>query len=1613
VKTTTAAAGSGGFYITCADKDLANNVFSTDVWTAPGTTYTLRTNTYTVPAGKAYCRMSTTVRNDNSLTWWFDDVLLQIVTERAPQTYLNTVDSTSAFQVKSTYNATALLGVDTLNGRVGINTDTTTIPAELSVSAGSDVVINANTVGAANNILQLQKAGVNVVTVANSGATTLKNASNSTTAFQIQNSSGTTLLTADTTNLRVSVGSIGTPTGQLYVGGLLPTSALGSVATSGSEWSLAQKGNYLFSAKNGTSMVIYDVSNPAAPVSIKTFVVTGAVNLNSIVVNGNYAILGDGTSPRVFVVNISNPLAPVLLSTTTTTGNVNTVRAYGNYVYTYNTNNSVQIIDISNPSTPRIVSSTSLTAFAGSADLTLAIQGSYLYATMAASAGNGKLVIYDISNPAAPVLKSTTATTSDYHYNLAVQGRYVYVIDDKSASALPSAQANNTLQIFDAKDISAPISVGNVTLSGSATGVPTSPEMLLLRDRTAYFANVSGNVLDIINIASPTAPTLIGSVATGTQPVAMTIGGRYAYVENYTGNTIQSFDIGGSYEQSAEIGDLTVSSATFTGDIQAAGSLDIKTGLLVGGSSLFAGSIGAQGPVTISPRVQSANVFSVNDPTGAGILSVDSSAYRVGVGTIAPATTLDVQSNQVDIARFQNYAGSTGGIVIDNNAGINATRIRAVLNGSDNDIQLLAGGATRLTVQSNGNVGIGAAAPSDLLEVYKNQAAVTRIAVRNDNVSGSSDIIFSKGATGTYNAWLEYQNSTNIFRLTNSTGAIQLYSSGSANANLSIAAASGSSTFRNTTDSTTAFQVQNSAGASLLNVDTLNNTFTANAANIGKIAPFATGANALPADRRHMGYAYYNGYIYLTAGATGGVAINTTVYAKVNADGSTGAWVTSGVTLAANLSEPVSVASNGYLYVLGGDNGAAATNTVYYAKINTDGSIGSFVANTNNLPTILEQGEGVVSNGYIYYLGGTNGTSGLAGVYYAKLNPDGSTGAWTTSANSLPAAVYQNKGGVANGYVYVMGGLNAGSTATVSTIYYAKLNTNGTTSTFSTSTIPLPAALRAGTADFANGNVYYIGGDTTTAASAISTVYYAPLSSTGNITTAFTTNPNSLPAIRNYAATVVVNGYIYEIGGSDGVAFATTVYYGSASRASINASLDLVGISGTNLAEGGTGGSLTAGNTNVVGQLFVQDATSLNGSLTVGSTLAVNGTFSVINTTVGYAASIQNLSAATNAGAPATSSDGLLINLGTANASRTTGNYFVGFAGGGTVAGKIQGGANAVAYTTTLADYAEHFKVQDVNNLPQPGELVALDPSSDHSVHSANVGNGQLVGVISTSPGFIGNGPICKVDDNACDKNYAKYNVLVALNGQVPTKVSVANGAIKIGDPITSSSRSGIGQKATKASAIVGFALEPAAADGTIKVVIQPQFFDPTSGSNIQNGSTASLSALNVAGQLDASSLNISGQTSLQNLAVSGSVTIAKDLTVTGTTTVADIVVNGHIITAGKVPSTQIMVAAGPNATAIISGNDTSGTITIMTGDAPVPATKTTPAIPGPIAGQLADIIFSTTFKKAPQVSVTPTNADAANLRIFRTSELDRFSINTIDMPKPLTVYIYDYFVRE
>ncbi len=131
--------------------------------------------------------------------------------------------------------------------------------------------------------------------------------------------------------------------------------------------------------------------------------------------------------------------------------------------------------------------------------------------------------------------------------------------------------------------------------------------------------------------------------------------------------------------------------------------------------------------------------------------------------------------------------------------------------------------------------------------------------------------------------------------------------------------------------------------------------------------------------------------------------------------------------------------ANGYLYAIGGYSGASGTqvrDTVYYAKLNGTGGAGAW-STANPLPTTLKYHCSGVANGYLYVWGGDTGSSISNAIYYAKLNNDGSLGSWQTSAQTMPTGVASGGCAIVNGRLYSFGGINSAG-ATTSAVYYAE-----------------------------------------------------------------------------------------------------------------------------------------------------------------------------------------------------------------------------------------------------------------------------------------------------------------------------------------------------------------------------------------------------------------------------------------------------------------------------------------------------------------------------------------------------------------------------------------------
>ncbi|MBT3230778.1 hypothetical protein HN358_03285 [Candidatus Uhrbacteria bacterium] len=165
---------------------------------------------------------------------------------------------------------------------------------------------------------------------------------------------------------------------------------------------------------------------------------------------------------------------------------------------------------------------------------------------------------------------------------------------------------------------------------------------------------------------------------------------------------------------------------------------------------------------------------------------------------------------------------------------------------------------------------------------------------------------------------------------------------------------------------------------------------------------------------------------------------------------------------------------------------------------------------------------------------------------------------------------------------------------------------------------------------------------------------------------------------------------------------------------------------------------------------------------------------------------------------------------------------------------------NASGWGSGSYDFAEMFpSIESV----APGEVVVFSNNKESVMRSTGVAyDDKIAGIVSTQPGFLAGENI-------------DGHVPIALAGRVPTYVSGENGAIQVGDPLTTSSMPGYAMKATSAGPVVGYAMDDFAGDtGSITVFVRPSYYD---------GQDVDISDNSVTSLIPTSSLDLSGVVNL------------------------------------------------------------------------------------------------------------------------------------------------------
>jgi hypothetical protein len=310
----------------------------------------------------------------------------------------------------------------------------------------------------------------------------------------------------------------------------------------------------------------------------------------------------------------------------------------------------------------------------------------------------------------------------------------------------------------------------------------------------------------------------------------------------------------------------------------------------------------------------------------------------------------------------------------------------------------------------------------------------------------------------------------------------------------------------------------------------------------GTIGSWSVGTT-YTTDRAGKGSALYNGFIYTTGGTANSVVQGDTLYAQITFDfpgmstyGTTGTWQSS-TAINLGLYGHTSVAYNNYIYAIGGYGGGVYRSEVRYAPINANGTIGTWVTSPNTMSALRFNSGVAVYNGYLYMTGGQQGPGAFSNtVEYAKINADGSVGTWTTSGNAFTTARYGHVSVAYNGKLYIIGGGDSANVA-LSDVKYATINTDGSIGTWSDTTAT--TAARDTDGFIYGGRIYILGGVNGTTYS--NTVRYATINANGTLGT-WTTSGNVFATARSRLAATATNGYMYLSGGGTSGLFGDLQY---------------------------------------------------------------------------------------------------------------------------------------------------------------------------------------------------------------------------------------------------------------------------------------------------------------------------------------------------------------------------------------------------------------------------------------------------------------------------------------
>lgn len=855
----------------------------------------------------------------------------------------------------------------------------TTPKIKVNSSLGGVDIQDADTTIGANlfNVRASNAGGLGSVMlgVGSTGAVTLQNASNSTTALRVLSSGGTSVLTVDTTNGQTLLGQSGTLAGNLIFRnasnsntGTLTTAALGQNTTftlpdpvAGSAEICLNTGNCLGGGGGGAN--------------------TGLSNLTGVAINTS---LLPGSAGAINVGSGTLPFGDLFLAGSSGTPGTNNFRVTGA------STGGTRTITLPDASGTVCLQTSASCGFASSS--TAFVQGGNSFTATAVLGTNDAFDLQLERGGTTQLTVGNGSVTLATDVDLTLQGANAFISNPQgtaSSEAFGSGAVATGLRS---------VSLGNGATTGSINN-----SVAIGRSASASAAG------DSVVIGESTTCNNNQCVAVGQSVVAAfmaTAVGYDASANNNEATALGSSTVTGGVESIALGSGATTTAAN---QLVVGSSSASITSAIIGNGVTSATPVGfrLQGTSGTGTNIAGASVSiaggqSTGNAAGGAIDLQISAPGSSGSGTNS-LTTVASLSGTNGAATFQNAANSTNAFRILNAAGtgeqVGVDTADSILRLLANNTGHLSGIGTTTWTAGTSLVNARSSGSSVILNGYiyqlggcssggDAQAAVSFSPLRSDGSNGSwtSTTVLPSPSCGnsatTYNGYI--------------------YVHGGAN---------------NATLSRDVYYAKPNADGTITSWATQNDP-----TNL--------------ADHQVSGMAAYNGYLYITAGQSddGSATRNRNLYyARINADGSVPSFTVQSNWLTDTDHNPGQVIiANGYLYVMGSSN----YDKFFYGRINNDGTVATIAQATGTTSAAKKYAAIAVMNGYMYVIAG--GTGASATIEYGALSSTGDIGAFTIDTTTLQAArtVCPSVAPTYNNFVYLVGCGNSSFTAQIN-VYYA------------------------------------------------------------------------------------------------------------------------------------------------------------------------------------------------------------------------------------------------------------------------------------------------------------------------------------------------------------------------------------------------------------------------------------------------------------------------------------------------------------------------------------------------------------------------------------------------